>query len=377
MSATLYTIINWVSAAMIIELGIVLALFKTKGGEEYHKYHAAKKWLSVACVTLGLLMAVNQLIPTDVNHVMWLRVVALCIAALQAMMFTMTILSIIAVQKVTWRYILLQALFIVAGGGGAFIACKVSSDAASAALCLGVTAYLSLLIYYAWVFVRSYRQFREDIFNYYEEDEIDYSLRWIRRLFWSALVVGLLTFLSLTGIYWLDAGFIIIYTLYYIYFTIQFINYHRQLQIVQPAIAKSPLPFDESPDDKRKEKDVVDASCQDEPNALIHRMEQGISRWVEEKRYTAFDKSVEDVAREMGCTIHELHWYFREVLKTSFPLWRNQLRIEMAKLLLCEQPDMKIQEVALQCGFNNRSYFYRKFAELTGITVQEYRMHNV
>ncbi|MBQ4445574.1 MAG: hypothetical protein II910_04910 [Prevotella sp.] len=111
------TIINWVSAAMIIELGIVLALFKTKGGEEYHKYHAAKKWLSVACVTLGLLMAVNQLIPTDVNHVMWLRVVALCIAALQAMMFTMTILSIIAVQKVTWRYILLQALFIVAGVG--------------------------------------------------------------------------------------------------------------------------------------------------------------------------------------------------------------------------------------------------------------------
>ena len=172
------------------------------------------------------------------------------------------------------------------------------------------------------------------------------------------MVVGLLTFLSLTGIYWLDAVFIIIYTLYYIYFTIQFINYHRQLQIVQPAIAKSPLPFDESPDDKRKEKDVVDASCQDEPNALIHRMEQGISRWVEEKRYTAFDKSVEDVAREMGCTIHELH-------------------IEMAKLLLCEQPDMKIQEVALQCGFNNRSYFYRKFAELTGITVQEYRMHNV
>ncbi|MBQ4146418.1 MAG: AraC family transcriptional regulator [Prevotella sp.] len=31
----------------------------------------------------------------------------------------------------------------------------------------------------------------------------------------------------------------------------------------------------------------------------------------------------------------------------------------------------------MQCGFNNRSYFYRKFAELTGITVQEYRMHNV
>ncbi len=374
MSTTLYTIINWVSAAMIFELGIVLALFKTKDGHEYHKYHAARKWLSVACVTLGVLMAVNQLIPADVNHTMWLRVVVLCIAALQAMMFTMTILSIIAVQKVTRRYVLLQTLLIVAGGACVMSVCGLSPEIMSrAAFYFGIIAYLLLLGYYARSFIHSFHQFRQEINTYYEEEEINYSLRWIRRLFWSALAVGLLSFLSLTGIYWLDGVFIIIYTAYYIYFTIQFINYHRQLQIVQPAIAKNPMLSDESLDGKRKEDDATGVSCQDERNALIRRMEQGISRWVEEKRYTAFDKSVEDVAHEMECTIHELHWYFREVMKTSFPLWRNQLRIEMAKQLLREQPAMKIQEVALQSGFNNRSYFYRKFAELTGMTVQEFK----
>lgn len=373
MSTTLYTIINWVSAAMIFELGIVLALFKTKDGHEYHKYHAARKWLSVACVTLGVLMAVNQLIPADVNHTMWLRVVVLCIAALQAMMFTMTILSIIAVQKVTRRYILLQTLLIVAGGACVMSVCGLSPEMSRAAFYFGIIAYLLLLGYYARSFIHSFHQFRQEINTYYEEEEINYSLRWIRRLFWSALAVGLLSFLSLTGIYWLDGVFIIIYTAYYIYFTIQFINYHRQLQIVQPAIAKNPMLSDESLDGKRKEDDATGASCQDERNALIRHMEQGISRWVEEKRYTAFDKSVEDVAHEMECTIHELHWYFREVMKTSFPLWRNQLRIEMAKQLLREQPAMKIQEVALQSGFNNRSYFYRKFAELTGMTVQEFK----
>ncbi len=373
MSTTLYTIINWVSAAMIFELGIVLALFKTKDGHEYHKYHAARKWLSVACVTLGVLMAVNQLIPADVNHTMWLRVVVLCIAALQAMMFTMTILSIIAVQKVTRRYILLQTLLIVAGGACVMSVCGLSPEMSRAAFYFGIIAYLLLLGYYARSFIHSFHLFRQEINTYYEEEEINYSLRWIRRLFWSALAVGLLSFLSLTGIYWLDGVFIIIYTAYYIYFTIQFINYHRQLQIVQPAIARNPMLSDENLDDKRKEDDATGASCQDERNALIRHMEQGISRWVEEKRYTAFDKSVEDVANEMECTIHELHWYFREVMKTSFPLWRNQLRIEMAKQLLREQPAMKIQEVALQSGFNNRSYFYRKFAELTGMSVQEFK----
>jgi AraC-like DNA-binding protein len=373
MSTTLYTIINWVSAAMIFELGIVLALFKTKDGHEYHKYHAARKWLSVACVTLGVLMAVNQLIPADVNHTMWLRVVVLCIAALQAMMFTMTILSIIAVQKVTRRYILLQTLLIVAGGACVMSVCGLSPEMSRAAFYFGIIAYLLLLGYYARSFIHSFHQFRQEINTYYEEEEINYSLRWIRRLFWSALAVGLLSFLSLTGIYWLDGVFIIIYTAYYIYFTIQFINYHRQLQIVQPAIAKNPMLSDENLDGKRKEDDATGVSCQNERNALIRHMEQGISRWVEEKRYTAFDKSVEDVANEMECTIHELHWYFREVMKTSFPLWRNQLRIEMAKQLLREQPAMKIQEVALQSGFNNRSYFYRKFAELTGMSVQEFK----
>ncbi len=358
---------------MIFELGIVLALFKTKDGHEYHKYHAARKWLSVACVTLGVLMAVNQLIPVDVNHTMWLRVVVLCIAALQAMMFTMTILSIIAVQKVTRRYILLQTLLIVAGGACVMSVCGLSPEMSRAAFYFGIIAYLLLLGYYARSFIHSFHQFRQEINTYYEEEEINYSLRWIRRLFWSALAVGLLSFLSLTGINWLDGIFIIIYTAYYIYFTIQFINYHRQLQIVQPAIAKNPMLSDENLDGKRKEDDATGVSCQDERNALIRHMEQGISRWVEEKRYTAFDKSVEDVAHEMECTIHELHWYFREVMKTSFPLWRNQLRIEMAKQLLREQPAMKIQEVALQSGFNNRSYFYRKFAELTGMSVQEFK----
>ena len=238
MSDTIYTIINWVSALMIIELGIVLALFKTKSGHDYIKYNTARKWLSVACVTLGVLTAVNQLVPSDTDYVMWLRVVALCIAALQAMLFTMTILSIIAVRKVTCRYIACQTLFIVLGGMGLMTVSKVWPGAAQALFCLSIIAYLTLLVYYAHVFIRNYRLFRQEIFSYYEEDEIDYSLRWIRRLFWSAFAIGLLSFLSLTGIHQLDALFIIIYTLYYIYFTIQFINYHRQLRIVQPAIAK-------------------------------------------------------------------------------------------------------------------------------------------
>lgn len=370
MSNTIYAIINWVSALMIVELGVILAFFRTKEGPEFNKYNTAKTWLSIACVTLGVLTAVNQLVPTDVNSSMWLQAVTLCISALQAMMFTMTILSIVASKKVTWRYVLGQVVLIIAASVCVIAGCNISPTMGRTALVIGIIAYLALLGYYAWMFINSYRKFRQEINTYYEEDEIDYSLRWLRRLFWTAFTVGILSFLSLTGKHWLDMIFIIIYTLFYIYFAIHFINYHRQLLIVQPAIAKA----EKNNDAKVPEQEV--SSDEDEEKALKTRMEKTLKHWINEKRFTAYDKSVSEVAKEMGCSINELHWYFREVLQTNFSSWRNQLRVEMAKKLLSEQPDMTVQDVAAECGFNNRSYFYRKFTEVTGMSVQDYKNEN-
>lgn len=376
MSETIFVIVNWASALMMIELGAILMFFKPGSGHEYDKYMTAKKWLSVACVTLGVLTVVNQFVPTNTDNVMWLNAASLCIAALQAMLFTMTILSIIATQKVTRLYVVRQMLFIIVNGG-IIIACSFSKQIAKIAVFVGMVAYLALLVYYGRVFLKCFKQFRMEISTYYEEGQISYSLRWIWRLFWSALAIGLLTFLSLTGNRWFDVLFIVIYTIYYICFAIRFINYHRLLRIVQSAINM------ERPDKEGcandNETPMANVRLMSIPTNPIDKhtrqeyIEQAITQWTSKKYYTAYDLSVEDVAKQMECTIQELHYYFREVLKTSFPLWRNQLRVEMAQQLMREQPSMTVQDIALQSGFNNRSYFYRKFAELTGTTVQEYR----
>ena len=57
----------------------------------------------------------------------------------------------------------------------------------------------------------------------------------------------------------------------------------------------------------------------------------------------------------------------------GIPGWLNRLRIEKAKELLTAHPEWSNEAVARECGFTDRSYFQRKFKELTGRTPAEWR----
>jgi len=70
--------------------------------------------------------------------------------------------------------------------------------------------------------------------------------------------------------------------------------------------------------------------------------------------------------------------YFSKVFKSIFEKttveYINEYRIEKACLLLT-QTDDKIIDIAFSVGFDNFSYFIRKFKALKGITPSTYR-HN-
>ena len=57
----------------------------------------------------------------------------------------------------------------------------------------------------------------------------------------------------------------------------------------------------------------------------------------------------------------------------DYATWLNQLRIEKAKQLLTEHPEWSNETIASECGFTDRSYFQRKFKELTNRTPVEWR----
>ena len=66
------------------------------------------------------------------------------------------------------------------------------------------------------------------------------------------------------------------------------------------------------------------------------------------------------------------HYFKKEIGKTPIS-FINEYRIEKACEMLSEC-NLPISNIALSVGFDNFSYFIRKFREYKGITPKEYRL---
>jgi YesN/AraC family two-component response regulator len=88
----------------------------------------------------------------------------------------------------------------------------------------------------------------------------------------------------------------------------------------------------------------------------------------------------ENIQRDtLGRLIHYDSVYFSKLFKTelgmSFTEYLLYMRMLRAQTLLCET-DLFIDEVALQCGYTDSSYFKERFCQFCGMTPSEWRENN-
>ena len=84
------------------------------------------------------------------------------------------------------------------------------------------------------------------------------------------------------------------------------------------------------------------------------------------------DFSLDDVADFVGVSKYYLSRGFHKYTGYPFVSYVNYTRCKMAKKLLSDAR-MSIYEVALQCGFKNKSYFAKSFKRYVGVLPGEYR----
>lgn len=84
------------------------------------------------------------------------------------------------------------------------------------------------------------------------------------------------------------------------------------------------------------------------------------------------DISGKTIAREFGFVPSYISRIFKRCKGLSPNEYLTRYRIELAKNLLAENPDMKIKEVAAQVGFNEAYYFSKTFKRETGMWPTEY-----
>lgn len=82
--------------------------------------------------------------------------------------------------------------------------------------------------------------------------------------------------------------------------------------------------------------------------------------------------SIEKLAKAIGFSQSHFMKFFKNTFGTSFTAYLNDYRLTMASRLLLASED-SVLTVAAECGFENLSYFNRRFKERFAMTPSEFR----
>lgn len=82
--------------------------------------------------------------------------------------------------------------------------------------------------------------------------------------------------------------------------------------------------------------------------------------------------SLQQVADACGMTYTQLTYLFSKCFVKGFSEYLLDLRLNYAQKLLLKT-NMSVTDIALDCGFDNASYFAKKFKSSLGMTPKEYR----
>ncbi|MBQ8061440.1 MAG: AraC family transcriptional regulator [Bacteroidales bacterium] len=103
-------------------------------------------------------------------------------------------------------------------------------------------------------------------------------------------------------------------------------------------------------------------------------VETRLSRWVAEGKHRIKYGCLEDILFDLDLTSYELTLYCSTRLKKTFLCWRKELRMEEAKKMLLEHPDMPAYQVGKALGITDKSNFRHQFKSVTGLTPSQWRV---
>ena len=92
-----------------------------------------------------------------------------------------------------------------------------------------------------------------------------------------------------------------------------------------------------------------------------------------EKPFLKPEFSLPDLAARLKTSTHQLSQVINEGLGKSFFEMTAEYRIEEAKQLLTDQPNIKVEDIAEQVGYNSKSSFNISFKKITGKTPSVWR----
>lgn len=244
---------------------------------------------------------------------------------------------------------------------------------------IAITAYIVLFVIQCIIhivnFNKAYTNSVAKLEQYYDDEE-DHKIKWIRFCY----IIMMLTQTFILVYLLLPQYFMKIYALWYViflvYFTANFISFLGSHKLLLDAFAYKALSFHgvrEKMDKRRLVKAHLEAPSADGNEAEFKRLERALEKWVEEKKYREYDKSRDEIAKELKTSKEMLHLYFADVLGVDFKTWRTNHRIDEAKRLLLEKKNLSVNLIGEMSGFSDRSNFHHQFTKIVGCSPKQWR----
>ncbi len=370
--------INVFIGAILLTLSVVMFMIPIPRNERWRNFRIGRSTLAVAYIVLGLLMIVNGLVDdslSDGNSDALSGMITLIVAFFQALLYTRICVLFLKPRSfagVQYRILLVAFLLFSCGLAASY---AVDYSLFTYIFYIGICLYTLLLVYCSFIFTKNFNETLKHLEYVYDED-MHYRLLWVKRCFYSALLVGIMawfmavfhssTTLNVLGIF--------VYTIYYLCMVGYYMRYVSNYGfILKSDVGEWANNQDIDHSNEVLAKPLHSNDKQDAQTAKLHKqLADRLNKYVELKKYRDNSKTIDDIVEELDTTRPVLNEYMTRNYGVNFRTWRNRLRIEEAKRLLIDS-QIPVSEIYNSVGYTDRSNFHRQFTSIVGSTPMQYR----
>ena len=339
----------------LLFFGIYFLTAKTPDKPIFGNYLRSRRIMGVALLGLAANYTVHLLCSLRFSHPDGAILLNLSTYYLSAWLFSSALTSLLDRGYLTRRRFVLHI-----AGWGIFTA---FSGIVLLLLPAGLPRQAGLLAMAVWFFIYAFRLACRLIRTYrravrvmddFHSDNIAAYIRWLSIFTYWAVIYGmgcgLLTFLPDRYVFlWILSSIP-----FYIYLYCSYMNYMLFYEQVEQILETELQPEQADPAPEPDDAPLP---------AYYTDIARRLNTWIESGGYTRSDLTIKALAELLGTNRTYLTGYIKATYHMTFRNWITGLRLEYAKQLLTDHPEMTVSNISEASGFLSLSYFTRIFTE--------------
>ena len=374
MEPTIYNFSLCTALPLMLFFGFYFLFAKTPEKKIFKNYLRSRQIMGIAMLLLSANYSVHfffgiRFKNADSAILMNMSTYFLCYSLFSSALIMLLDRFYITKRRV-WTHIILWIIFSTLSGVVLFL------------LPSGIMQKISLFALAAWLVVFgvvlarrviiAYRRAIQ-IFNETQADDIGAYIEWLSIFTYWAVIFGvgcgLLTFLPDKYVFIWILSSIPFYS--YLFYSYQ--NYLLFYEQVENAFEQDIQSEEELLTNSETEHEIV--SEKEVPRSYTEFIER-VDNWIKTDGYVQQGLTIKELSEILYTNRTYLSAYIKTTYKMTFREWITSLRLEYAKNILKEHPEINIQKLAESSGFLSRSNFIKLFSEKEGCTPAKWKKAN-